>query len=299
MSLPPLSKAERALASDLRVHVTKLASEIGVRRAVEGDSLHRAEHYLHQQLTAAAPAARVRREALDGAPGNPANLVLDLPGAVAGPLVIVGAHYDSAEGTPGANDNASGTAAALALAARLSKARHALPIRIVLFANEEPPYFQTDAMGSLRHAAGGKARGESVRAMLSLETMGYFSDAEGSQRYPAPVLGLAYPERGDFIAFVDNRASRGLLRETLGALRAHATIPSEGAALPEGLPGAGWSDHWSFWQHGYPALMVTDTAPFRDPSYHRAGDVIGNLDFERLARVVSGLERANLALAAR
>jgi Zn-dependent M28 family amino/carboxypeptidase len=205
--------------------------------------------------------------------------------------VIVGAHYDTAPGgTPGANDNASGTAAALALASRLAGARHRLPIRIVLFANEEPPYYRGRTMGSLQYAAGCRKRGEDVRAMLSLETIGFYSEEPGSQHYPPP-LHLLYPDRGNFIAFVGNLASRALVRDAVQRFRTHARFPSEGAALPDALPGIGWSDHWSFWQFGYPALMVTDTALFRDPNYHERSDVVENLDFERLARVVAGLQR--------
>ena len=125
--------------------------------------------------------------------------------------------------------------------------------------------------------------------MFSLETMGYFSDAPGSQKYPPPLSAL-YSDRGNFIGFVGDLGSRGLVRESLGLLRLHATLPSEGAALPASLPGIGWSDHWAFWQQGYSAVMITDTALFRDPNYHQASDTIDKLDFERLARVVVGIE---------
>jgi hypothetical protein len=120
--------------------------------------------------------------------------------------------------------------------------------------------------------------------------MGYYSDEPGSQKYPAPLSAL-YPDRGNFIGFVGNLASRSLVRQAIGHFREVATIPSEGAALPEGLPGVGWSDHWAFWQQGYAAIMVTDTALFRDPTYHRHSDIAPNLDYQRLARVVVGLER--------
>jgi hypothetical protein len=299
-SMPPaLTASEIELSQKLRAHVHKLSVEIGPRRAVQGDSLHVAERYIRDQLAAAAPRGRLRREGLGQAQGDPANVVLDLPGTVTAPLIIVGAHYDTAPGgTPGANDNASGAAAALVLASRFAKARHVLPIRVVLFANEEPPYYRTVAMGSLQHAAGCRQRNEAVRAMLSLETMGYYSEQPGSQQYPAP-LDLVYPDRGNFIAFVGDLGSRSLVREVIGEFRTTASIPSEGAALPDALPGIGWSDHWSFWQHGYSAVMVTDTATFRDPNYHETSDVIENLDFERLARVVSGLEQTVLSLAAK
>jgi hypothetical protein len=170
-----------------------------------------------------------------------------------------------------------------------------LPIRIVLFANEEMPYFKRAGMGSWQHARACRAKGEQLRAMLSLETMGYFSDRPGSQHYPAP-LSHAYPDRGNFIGFVANLQSRSLVREVIAEFRAHATLPSEGAALPAALPGVGWSDHWAFWQEGYAAVMVTDTALFRDPNYHERSDTPDKLDFERLARVVAGLERTIAAL---
>lgn len=289
---PALNENERQAAAELRKYVTKLASELGVRSATEGDSLERAERYLHDELLplTALPGVTLEREPIPNAPGNAANLVLNLAGQQAGPLLLVGAHYDSAPGgTPAANDNGSGSASALVLAHRLARAKHALPIRIVLFANEEMPYFSTELMGSLLHARGCKRRGEQLRAMLSLETMGYYSDAPGSQRYPAPLSSL-YPDRGNFIGFVGNLGSRSLVREAVGSFRTHATIASEGAALPDALPGIGWSDHWAFWQVGYQAVMVTDTALFRDPNYHELTDTPDKLDFERLGRVVVGLE---------
>jgi hypothetical protein len=294
--LPALSAVETEVAKQLRDHVMELSVDIGQRRAVFGDSLKRAEQYLQTQLQPIT-SGKLRREALTGVPGDAANLVLDLPGIVSTPLVLVGAHYDTDHhGTPGANDNGSGTAAALVLAGRLAPQRHQLPIRIVFFANEEQPYFEKPGMGSLQHAQGCRKRGEELRAMLSLETMGFYSDKAGSQRYPAP-LSLLYPDRGNFIGFVGNLGSRSLVREAIGRFRAHATIPSEGGALPAALPGIGWSDHWAFWHEGYEAIMVTDTALFRDPNYHEASDIPENIDYERLARVVVGLERVILELA--
>lgn len=296
---PPLGVDERQAAEELRRTVSQLAVELGERRATAGGSLERAERYLRSELAALAalPGAKLSREPLHDAPGDPANLVLDLPGQKAGPLVLVGAHYDSAlGGTPAANDNGSGTAAALWLARQLGPATHTLPIRIVFFANEEMPYFGTEAMGSLQHARALKASGTPLRAMLSLETMGYYSDAPGSQKYPPPLSSL-YPDRGNFIGFVGNLGSRALVRESIRSFRAHATIASEGAALPAALPGIGWSDHWAFWQVGYPALMVTDTALYRDPNYHQLSDTPDKLDFERLARVVVGLRATILQLA--
>ncbi len=154
--------------------------------------------------------------------------------------------------------------------------------------NEEPPHFQTENMGSLVYARALAARGERVVAMLSLESIGFYRDEEGSQHYPPP-LSLFYPSRGDFIAFVGNVRSRALVRDVVQAFREAEPFPSEGAALVSVLPGVGWSDQWAFWQEGFPALMVTDTAPFRNPHYHQPTDLPPTVDVERMARVTRGV----------
>jgi Zn-dependent M28 family amino/carboxypeptidase len=209
-------------------------------------------------------------------------------GARASEIVIVGAHYDSVLGAPGANDNGSGVAAVIELARLFAAEKPARTLRLVAFVNEEPPFYHSDAMGSRHYARRSKERGENILAMLSLETIGYYSNLPGSQRYPFP-LGLFYPSTGNFIAFVSNLTSRALLHETLASFRRHAGIPSEGVAAPAIIPGVDWSDHWSFWREGWAALMVTDTAPYRYPHYHSAQDTPEKVDYERLARVVTGL----------
>ncbi|MHC4320424.1 MAG: M28 family peptidase, partial [Planctomycetota bacterium] len=157
------------------------------------------------------------------------------------------------------------------------------------FVNEEPPYFQTANMGSRVYARRCRQRGEDITAMICLETIGYYSDEKGSQNYPPP-LGLLYPSTGDFIALVGNYGSRALVRQVVESFRRHAQFPSEGAAMPGVLPGIGWSDHWAFWKEGYSAVMVTDTAPFRYPHYHQSTDTPDKIDYERMARVVEGME---------
>ena len=220
-----------------------------------------------------------------------ANIVAERRGTRAHePMVIVGAHYDSVLGSPGANDNGSGVAAVLALAEHFKGCELRHTLRFVAFTNEEPPHYRSAAMGSFVHARGCHQAGVSVRAMLSLETMGFFSDAPGSQSYPPP-LGWLYPSRGNFIGFVASFGNRALLARVIGSFRRHTQFPSEGAALPAATPGVSWSDHWSFWQFDYPALMVTDTAPFRYPHYHTAGDTADKVDYEKLGRVVAGLAR--------
>jgi Zn-dependent M28 family amino/carboxypeptidase len=144
-------------------------------------------------------------------------------------------------------------------------------------------------MGSRIDADNARRRGDDITAMLSLETIGYYSDGSSSQHYPWPV-GLLYPSKGNFLGFVGDLGSRSLVRAAIGAFRASASFPSEGAALPSTFPGVDWSDHWSFRQAGYPAIMVTDTALYRDPNYHQASDTPDKLDYRSLARVTRGLE---------
>jgi Zn-dependent M28 family amino/carboxypeptidase len=143
-------------------------------------------------------------------------------------------------------------------------------------------------MGSLVYASAAKQRGWEVQAMYSLEMLGYYRDASGSQTYPW-LFGLVYPNRGDFLGFVGDLQSRDLIRQSIRAFRTVAQFPSEGIAAPRAVPGLEWSDHWAFWQQGWPAIMITDTAFYRNPHYHTAGDTPDTLDYERLARVVHGL----------
>lgn len=284
---PPLSRDELALRDELKADVQKLAGEIGERNVQHYAELQAAAAFIEQSL--GSTGLQVRRDGYDVHGKLCENLEVEIPGR-SKEILVVGAHYDSVFGSPGANDNGSGVAALLALARRFARKPAAQTLRFVAFANEEPGYFQTELMGSAVYASRCKAGGENVTAMISLETIGYYSNEPGSQTYPAPGLGALYPKTGNFIAFVGNLASRGLVRQTLASFRAHATLPSEGAALPAVIPGVGWSDHWAFWQQGYRAIMVTDTAPFRYPYYHERTDTPEKLDYESMARLVAGLQ---------
>ncbi len=218
-------------------------------------------------------------------------------GASSNELIVIGAHYDTVPTSPGANDNASAIAVLSALAKRLSGTRPTNTVRLVAFANEEPPFFTTSDMGSYAYAARCRERRESVGAMIALDGVGYFSDRPGSQHYPVPGLGFYYPDRANFIGFVTRLRDRALLRRALKAFRSGTDLPVEGAALPSYVPGVYWSDHWSFWQQGYPGLLVTDTLPFRDPHYHSPTDIADRLDYSAMARVVEGVEAVVRTLA--
>ncbi len=267
--LQPETEGQQRLASRLAADVAALAAR-GVDRAA----------YVERRL--ADLGFDVARQEFEAG----VNLEVQVPGAVRpDEIVVVGAHHDAVPDCPAADDNGSGVAGLLALAEVFRGERPDRTLRLVAFASEEPPWFQGESMGSLVYA---RARGAGVVAMISLESIGYYDDSEGSQRYPFP-FGLLYPDRGNFVAFVGNSSSCGLVRRVVRTFRDDASFPSEGAALPGSIPGIGWSDHWSFWQIGVPALMVTDTAPFRNPHYHTSHDTPDTLDYDRMARVVEGL----------
>ena len=211
---------------------------------------------------------------------------------VASRYLVLGAHYDSVDNCPAANDNGSGVAALLELARLLKGKELSTTMRFVAFPNEEAPYFNTAGMGSLRYAGSCKAANDKIVGMISLETMGYFSDEPDSQRFPLDALKLMFPSTGNFIAFVANFKSFGFLKQLAGNFRGLAKFPCEAAALPEQLNGVGLSDHMSFWKLGYPALMITDTAPFRYPQYHQPDDTPDKIDYARLARIVFGLSQS-------
>ncbi len=294
-ALPPLTSAERALSAALRRDVEELAGRIGNRNVFAGDALSKAADYVEGRLRETGLTVSRQTYEVAGQPCH--NLETEILGAAKpGEIVVVGAHYDSVVDCPGANDNGTGVAALLALARALGPERPARTLRFVAFVNEEPPFFQTKLMGSAVYAQRCRERKEKVVAMLALETIGFYSDRDESQNYPPP-LGLIYPSRGNFIGFVGNISSRRLVREAIGVFRERAQFPSEGAALPGWIAGVSWSDHWAFGEAGFPAIMVTDTAPFRYPHYHTAADTPDKVDFDRCARVVAGLEHVVRALA--
>ena len=290
-ALPPLTAEERTLAATLKGHIEAIAAR--EHNIVHDDELEKAARYLEATLSAYGYTTDRQEYVVGGKTVRNIDAVIEPQAGIADPEVIVlGAHYDSVEDAPGANDNASGTAAVLELARLLKdlQGRTRKRIRLVLFVNEEPPYFMTRDMGSLRYAEALAARKERVSAMFSLETLGYYSDAPGSQKYPFP-FGLMFPDRGDFVAFVGLTHSRPLVQETMRSFRSHTSFPTVGGIAPVIIPGIGWSDHWAFGQYGFQGVMVTDTAPFRYPHYHEPTDTPDKVDTERLARVVKGMER--------
>ena len=289
--LPPPTPEQVQLAARLQDHVRTVASR--PHNVGHPHELERAALYIETTLASLGYEVHQQPFQADGREVRNIEVVIEPAASAAGiGTLVVGAHYDSYLHAPGANDNGTGTAGVIELARLLAdlRGRASARIRLVLFVNEEPPYFKTEFMGSLVYARRLRQTGEPVLGMLSLETLGFYSDEEHSQRYPPP-LSLLYPSTGNFVAFVGLTSSRAFVRRTVGAFRALVPFPCVGGTAPGFIPGIDWSDHWSFEQVGIPALMVTDTAPFRYPHYHSSADTPDKVDYDRLARVVSGLER--------
>jgi len=278
-------------------HLDNLSTEIGDRHAGKIDSLNRARFYVESILGPSNHGYPIRAQSYAVQGVEYVNIEATLTGKKwPDEIVVIGAHYDTVPGTPGADDNGSGVAALLALAEAFVRAPQPRTLRFVAFTNEEPPFFQTPDMGSHRYAKMCKERGDKIVAMLSLESLGYYSDAPDSQKYP-PVVGAKYPKTGNFIAVVGNLSSKELVDFTHDSVASTGLIPVEKGAFPAIMPGVGWSDHWAFWQFDYPAVMLTGTAPYRNPHYHLASDTVGTLDLERLTDATSAIRQAVVNLA--
>jgi hypothetical protein len=288
--LQPLSAAEMQVSENLRAHVQILAGEFGERNRNHPKEYRQSVEYIAAQFRHAGyfPKLLEPRQ-IEGVTID--NVEVEIPGrSLHSEVIIVGAHFDTEEDSPGANDNASGVAALLEIA-RLCRDRPiARTVRFVAFYDEE--YFGSRPMGSRVYAGDCRNRGDNIVGMISLETIGYYSDAPHSQHYPLPLLWQRHPSRGDFIALVGNSSSRELISGSMAAFTNHTKFPCEGIAAPWYLAAAGRSDHVSFWQEGYPGFMVTDTADFRYPFYHDAEDTPDKLDYERMARVTTALSKA-------
>ncbi|MBI1650020.1 M28 family peptidase [Hyphomicrobium sulfonivorans] len=289
--VPAATEQERALAARLQRHVEAIASE--PHNVVHYGALERAAAYIETELAALGYTPQAQAWDVDGKSVRNISVELAPPNANADtPTLVIGAHYDSYGNAPGANDNGTGSAAVLELARLLKDAPlGGKRLRLVLFVNEEPPYGGTPDMGSYRYAKALKENGENVIGMMSLETIGSFSDEPGSQQYPFP-FNHVFDDVGNFVAFVALPGGRTFLHDVVRSFRADTALPSIGGTAPESIPGIAWSDHWSFYTFGYPAIMVTDTAPFRYRHYHTTEDTPDKVDYDKLARVTFGIAAA-------
>ncbi|MBI3288920.1 MAG: M28 family peptidase [Elusimicrobia bacterium] len=282
-------------AARLRRHVVALAREIGERSVYSPKAQEKTKDYLVARLREAG----LDPEVVDFMPERPFDFARTVPfrnveavfaaapGAPKGAWVV-GAHYDTAPGTPGADDNASGTAVLLEIAARLKDAPRGREVRVVFFAAEEPPSFGTRDMGSLRYARSLRARGVALHGLVNLEMLGYYNPKPGSQLFP-PFLRPFYPDRGEFLGAVSNLRSLGLLRELKAAWPAGSPVPLESVVLPFVFSTVALSDQLNFWGQGDRAVMLSDTSFFRNSRYHQGDDVPDTLDYEKMAAAVEGV----------
>ena len=269
-------------------HVHALSVVIGSRSLREVEKIRQAEQYIRTFLEKQEIPFELQGYDYEGNRYN--NIVVTLEGGTRREeTIVIGAHYDTTFGTPGADDNASAVAVLLELCRALKDYRPERTLRLIFFVLEEPPAFMTPAMGSYVYATQARDRGENVVGMISLEMVGYFNDAEGSQAFPVPGMHWLFPDRGNFVGVVGNVASRDLTLAVAESMKAGSELPIEHLVALPFVPGIGLSDHGSFWKMGFRAVMVTDTAFYRNPNYHGKNDTIGTLRFDKMSQLVRGL----------
>jgi len=280
------------LAGRLFRHVDMLAGVIGERNVYRYGGLEAAARYVEDTFRAAGYEPQAQEFSAYRKPVR--NIEVEIRGCKSPERVwVVGGHYDSIDGSPAADDNASAVAGVLEIARLVRDCRPRDTVRFVAFVNEEPPFYKGPQMGSVVYARRCAERNEQIRGMINLEMIGYYRDERGSQTYPHPLNRAPWryvlPSRGNFIAFVGNMNSFWFTRRCKRLFRRSVRFPTKWVAAPDRIDGTGMSDHWSFWQEGYRAVMVTDTAFFRNPNYHKPSDRPDTLDYPRMAKVVAGL----------
>ncbi len=278
--------------SNLRETVVYLSGVIGARSYRQTENLLRSAEYIEHGFSSCGYGPR--RQTFTYGGNTYYNVFAEVrgTGAPRDGLLVIGAHYDTVAGSPGADDNASGVAGLLELARLASEKPLKRTVRFVAFSLEEPPVFMTSRMGSHVHAKGLRDEGAVLFGMISLEMLGYYRSEKGSQLYPSSLFRLFYPDRGDFISFVGNLSSRALTLAVTKAFKECCAMPVESLNAPSLIPGVDFSDHRSFWKFGYPAFMITDTAFYRNPNYHSSGDTPETLDYKKMAELITGLYKA-------
>ncbi|MEO2054050.1 MAG: M28 family peptidase [Nitrospira sp.] len=296
------------LSGHLKKHVEHLALGIGERHFAKPEALDLTADYIHSVFTTLRykpeyetfqidhpplltelRTGSEERHALKGALYK--NVVATLQGRLGGrneEIIVIGAHYDTVAGSPGADDNASGVAVLLEVARLLQGFRLDKTVVFVAFTNEESPFFRTSAMGSAQYVASALRQNKKIIFMVSLEMLGFYTDHPASQTYP-PFLRFFYPDRGNFITIAGNLSSRTFVKKMAFLFRNNTDIPLEALALPRFVPGIDFSDQLNFWKKGIPAVMMTDTAFYRNPHYHLSTDLPQTLDYEKMAEVAKGM----------
>jgi Zn-dependent M28 family amino/carboxypeptidase len=295
MNVPPDNSEQTGLRMRLESIVRMLAVTIGPRTYRDTANLNAAADYITASLKASGYEVSYQSYEVKG--HSYRNIIAERRGSEQPDRVlIVGAHYDTIDGTPGADDNASGVAVLLELARLHAETRFRKTVRFVAFTLEEAPFFRSRLMGSRVYARSLKARGEQVEGMIGLEMVGYFSQENGSQSFPLFWLRWRFPTTGNFITVIGNSDSEPLQRRVHDALRAHMSLPVEMFTGPWWIPGVDLSDHSSFWKEDYPAVMLTDTAFYRNPHYHEESDRAETLDYRAMGELVNGMAGALGAL---
>ncbi len=280
------------IKSNLISTVKYLSHDIGQRSYLDIGKLNKAAQYIEDKFRSYG--CNVKRQPFTYQGNTYFNIIGEVKGTktTKDEILVIGAHYDTVMGTPGADDNASGVAGLLELARLAALRPFEMTVCFVAFSLEEPPIFRTEHMGSYVYAKSLKDEGINVYGMISLEMLGYFCDSKGCQYYPLPMFRWFYPDKGNFISFVGNISSRAFTKKVKRSFKSVSSLPVESLNTASFVLGVDFSDHRSFWKFGYPAFMVTDTAFYRNPYYHGLGDTALTLDYERTSELIIGLYKS-------
>ncbi|MBI4823378.1 MAG: M28 family peptidase [Nitrospirae bacterium] len=277
--------------TNLMADIKYLTEVVGERSYMDVEKLNMTADYIEERFRSIG--CDTKRQPFQYAGNTYWNIICEIRGlSEPDKTIVIGAHYDTVSGTPGADDNASGVAGIIELARLSLKNPLPMTIHLVSFSIEEPPLFRTRQMGSYAYAESLRKERANIIGMVSLEMIGYFSESKGTQFYPLPFFRWFYPEKGDFIAFVGNLKSRAFTRKFKSAFTNVSRIPVESLNAVSLVPGVDFSDHSSFWKFGFPAFMITDTAFYRNPNYHGRGDTASTLDYERMSEIIRGIYMA-------
>lgn len=299
LTQPLLSRANPNLIrtvdpSRLEAHVRKLSVALAPRDEAHVENLDSTAAYIKAEL--ALPGANVYEQPYRVDGKSYQNVIAEF-GPKSTERIIVGAHYDTCGPLPGADDNASGVGGLLELGRLLSNHPPAMRVELVAYSLEEPPYFRTTGMGSSVHAESMKKQHVKIKAMFSLEMIGFFNGSAGTQHFPSAILGAFYPNNGNFISVVGRPEEGLLVRKIKAAMRNATPLPVYSINAPVLIAGIDFSDQLNYWHAGYSAVMITDTAFYRNPNYHTSADTAEKLDYKRMAMVVEGVYAAVMSLA--
>jgi hypothetical protein len=268
----------------MRGHLKFLTEGSGYRNYLNPDQLNKIASYIYQHYSLYADTVYYQEFVVDGQVYK--NVIASF-GQKNKTRIVVGAHYDVCGNQAGADDNASGVTGLLELARMLNGQKLHYRIDLVAFSLEEPPYFRTDSMGSYIHAQ--SLVGERIFGMISLEMIGFFNDEKKSQTYPAGILKMIYGGRGNYITLVKKSSAGKFARQFSKEFKRTNVMRTKKFTGRAALPGIDFSDHLNYWKFGISAMMITDTAFYRNKNYHESTDTLETLDLKRMANVIDGV----------